>query len=240
MIEAQDLRKTYDLDHGEVVVEALRGLSFAIAEGELVSIMGASGSGKSTLLNILGCLDHPTSGRYLLAGRDASALDADERAEVRNAFIGFVFQSFNLLARTTAIENVELPLVYGELPRQQHRARAEESLAAVGLAQAGNRLPTQLSGGQQQRVAIARALVNQPRVLLADEPTGNLDSVTSAEVMALLRELNRVRRLTLLVVTHDAEVARQTDRVLVLRDGSLVADGPPAQALGAGTGAEAP
>ena len=233
MLETHELRKTYHLDHGEVVVEALRGVSFSIAEGELVAIVGASGSGKSTLLNILGCLDRPTSGRYLLDGRDVSRLDGDGRAEIRSALIGFVFQSFNLLPRTTAVENVELPLVYGEVPPDEHRRRAEEALAAVGLADAAARLPSQLSGGQQQRVAIARALVNQPRVLLADEPTGNLDTRTSHDVMALLRELNRTQRLTLLVVTHDPEVARQTDRVLVLRDGLLVADGPPSRALGA-------
>jgi ABC-type lipoprotein export system ATPase subunit len=233
VIETQDLRKVYDLDHGEVVVEALRGVSLRIAEGELVAIMGASGSGKSTLLNILGCLDRPSAGRYLLGGRDVGRLDADGRAEIRNAWIGFVFQSFNLLPRTSALENVELPLVYGEVPRREHRRRAEEALAAVGLAAAGDRLPNQLSGGQQQRVAIARALVNRPRFLLADEPTGNLDTVTSGEVMALLRELNRAQRLTLLVVTHDPDVARRTDRVLVLRDGLLVADGPPTRALAA-------
>jgi ABC-type lipoprotein export system ATPase subunit len=231
MIETRELRKVYDLDHGEVVVEALRGVSLRIVEGELVAIVGASGSGKSTLLNILGCLDRPTAGRYLLGGRDVSRLDADARAEIRNAWIGFVFQSFNLLPRTTALENVELPLVYGDVPRGEHRPRAEQALAAVGLSEAGARLPSQLSGGQQQRVAIARALVNRPRLLLADEPTGNLDTVTSGELMALLRELNRTQRLTLLVVTHDPEVARQTDRVLVLRDGLLVADGPPARAL---------
>jgi putative ABC transport system ATP-binding protein len=239
VLEAHELRKTYHLDHGEVVVEALRGVSLRIAEAELVAIVGASGSGKSTLLNVLGCLDRPTSGRYVIDGRDASRLDADARAEIRNALIGFVFQSFNLLPRTSALENVELPLVYGDVPPQEHRRRAHEALTAVGLGDAGDRLPSQLSGGQQQRVAIARALVNRPRVILADEPTGNLDTATSRDVMALLRELNRTQRLTLLVVTHDPEVARQTDRVLVLRDGLLVADGPPSRALGPSTGAEA-
>jgi putative ABC transport system ATP-binding protein len=240
VIETHDLRKTYDLDH--VVVEALRGVTLHIGAGELVSVVGASGSGKSTLLNIFGCLDRPTTGRYVLDGRDVGQLDADARAEIRNAVIGFVFQSFNLLPRTTALENVELPLVYGDVPRQQHRVRAEEALAAVGLGGTGDRLSNQLSGGQQQRVAIARALVTRPRLLLADEPTGNLDTTTSREVMALLRELNRTQRLTLLVVTHDPDVARQTDRVLVLRDGHLIADGPPSRALpgAAGTQAEAP
>ncbi|HYR95367.1 MAG TPA: ABC transporter ATP-binding protein [Candidatus Binatus sp.] len=240
MLETEGLQKTYHLDHGEVVVEALRGVSLRIAEGELVAIVGASGSGKSTLLNILGCLDRPTSGRYLIDGRDVSRLDADGRAEIRSSLIGFVFQSFNLLPRTTALENVELPLVYGEVPPEEHHRRADEALTAVGLGGAGNRLPSQLSGGQQQRVAIARALVNRPRVVLADEPTGNLDTATSRDVMALLRELNRTQRLTLLVVTHDPEVARQTDRVLVLRDGLLVADGPPSRALGASSVAGAP
>jgi ABC-type lipoprotein export system ATPase subunit len=232
VLETHELRKTYHLDHGEVVVEALRGVSLRIAEGELVAIVGASGSGKSTLLNVLGCLDRPTSGRYVIDGRDVSRLDADARAEIRSALIGFVFQSFNLLPRTSALENVELPLVYGDVPPEEHRGRASDALAAVGLGQAGDRLPSQLSGGQQQRVAIARALVNRPRVLLADEPTGNLDTATSRDVMALLRELNRTQRLTLLVVTHDPEVAGQTDRVLVLRDGLLVADGPPSRTLG--------
>jgi ABC-type lipoprotein export system ATPase subunit len=233
VIETHDLRKTYDFDRSDVVVAALRGVSLRIAEGDLVAIVGASGSGKSTLLNVLGCLDRPTAGRYLLDGRDVSRLGADDRAEIRNAMIGFVFQSFNLLARTTALENVELPLVYGDVPRQEHRRRAEEALAAVGLAGEGGRLPNQLSGGQQQRVAIARALVNRPRLILADEPTGNLDTATSREVMALLRELNRAQRLTLLVVTHDPDVARQTDRVLVLRDGLVVADGAPSSVLAA-------
>jgi len=160
VIETHELRKTYTLDHGEVRVEALRGLSLTIGDGELVAVVGASGSGKSTLLNILGCLDRPTAGSYRLDGRDVTRLDADRRAELRSASIGFVFQSFNLLPRTTARENVELPLVYGEVPEEEHRARAEAALAAVGLAGAGDRMPNQLSGGQQQRVAIARALVN--------------------------------------------------------------------------------
>jgi putative ABC transport system ATP-binding protein len=232
VIETHELRKTYTLDHGEVRVEALRGVSLTIGDGELVAIVGASGSGKSTLLNILGCLDRPTAGSYRLDGRDVTRLDADRRAELRSASIGFVFQSFNLLPRTTARENVELPLVYGEVPEEEHRARAEAALAAVGLAGAGDRMPNQLSGGQQQRVAIARALVNEPRLVLADEPTGNLDTVTSLDVMRLLRDLNRTRGLTLVIVTHDPEIAGLTGRVIEMRDGLVVADGPPASVLG--------
>jgi len=230
VIVARDLEKTYALGD-ETPVAALRGVSFRVAAGELVSIMGASGSGKSTLLNLLGCLDRPTAGEYLLDGVAAGRLDANARAELRNSRIGFVFQSFNLLPRTTAVENVELPLVYGRVPTVEHRPRAEAALAAVGLASFANRLPTQLSGGQQQRVAVARALVTEPRLILADEPTGNLDTRTSAEVMTLLRALNAEKRLTVLVVTHDPEVARQTARVLLMRDGRLVADGDPADVL---------
>jgi putative ABC transport system ATP-binding protein len=227
VIETHELVKTYDLDHGEVVVEALRGVSLSIADGELVAVMGASGSGKSTLLNVLGCLDRPTHGDYRLDGRDVGRLDADERAVVRNEKIGFVFQSFNLLPRTTALENVELPLVYGEVPESEHARRAEEALAAVGLGGAGARMPNQLSGGQQQRVAIARALVTRPRLILADEPTGNLDTATSLEIMALLRGLNREHGATLVVVTHESDIARLTDRVIAMRDGRVVQDGPP-------------
>ena len=227
MIETRDLGKTYALDHGEVVVEALRDVTLHVAEGELVAIVGASGSGKSTLLNILGCLDRPTHGEYRLEGRDVSRLSADERATVRNARIGFVFQSFNLLPRTSARENVELPLVYGDVPEREHRERAEEALAAVGLAGAEKRMPNQLSGGQQQRVAIARALVTRPRLILADEPTGNLDTATSMDVMGLLRTLNRAHRLTVVVITHEPDIARLTDRVITMRDGRVVADGPP-------------
>ena len=231
MIHAEDLRKTYTLAPGEPVVEALRGVSLDIGAGELVAIMGTSGSGKSTLLNLLGCLDRPTAGVYRLDGVDVSRLDADARAEVRSRKIGFVFQSFNMLPRTTARENVELPLVYGDVPPAEHAARASAALASVGLPDAGDRLPTQLSGGQQQRVAIARALVTHPRLILADEPTGNLDTTTSNEIMALIRDLNRREGLTVAVVTHDPDIARQTDRVIVLRDGTKVADGPPAEVL---------
>jgi len=227
VIETRALGKTYSLDYGEVVVEALRDVTLSVPEGELVAIVGASGSGKSTLLNILGCLDRPTRGEYRLEGRDVSRLSPDDRAAVRNARIGFVFQSFNLLPRTSARENVELPLVYGDVPEREHRRRAEEALAAVGLAGAEARMPNQLSGGQQQRVAIARALVTRPRLILADEPTGNLDTTTSMEVMGLLRALNREHGLTLVVITHEPDIARLTDRVITMRDGQVVADHSP-------------
>jgi putative ABC transport system ATP-binding protein len=230
VIDVTRLEKTYALGDASPVA-ALRGVSFRVDAGELVSIMGASGSGKSTLLNLLGCLDRPTAGEYLLDGVEAGRLDANGRAELRNSKIGFVFQSFNLLPRTSAIENVELPLVYGHVPTAEHRPRAEAALAAVGLGGLGDRLPTQLSGGQQQRVAIARALVSRPRLVLADEPTGNLDSETSDEIMGVLRALNQSQRLTILIVTHDPHVARLTDRVLLMRDGRLVADGSPTAVL---------
>jgi len=230
VIEARRLEKTYALGD-ETPVAALRGVSFRVQAGELISIMGASGSGKSTLLNLLGCLDRPSGGEYLLDGVEAGRLDANARAELRNSKIGFVFQSFNLLPRTSAVENVELPLVYGHLPTTAHRPRAEAALAAVGLEALADRLPTQLSGGQQQRVAIARALVAEPRLILADEPTGNLDTETSAEIIALLRRLNTTQQLTILIVTHDSGIARQTDRVLLMRDGRLVADGSPTAVL---------
>jgi putative ABC transport system ATP-binding protein len=231
MIDIRDLHKRYVLGGEGNEVAALRGVTLHVGAGELVSIMGASGSGKSTLLNILGCLDRPTSGVYRLDGVDVGALDADARAELRNAKLGFVFQSFNLLSRTSARENVALPLVYGTVPAAEHAARADAALVAVGLAGFGDRTPTQLSGGQQQRVAIARALVGRPKVLLADEPTGNLDSATSDEVMDLLVGLNERERLTIVVVTHEPDVAARTRRVLVMRDGRLVADGPPETVL---------
>jgi putative ABC transport system ATP-binding protein len=234
VIRTHELRKTYALDGG-MAVDALRGVTLHVASGELVAIVGASGSGKSTLLNLLGCLDRATSGEYLLDGEDVSRFDADRRADVRSRKIGFVFQSFNLLARTTARENVELPLVYGDVPPAEHRARAEAALAAVGLAGAGDRMPNQLSGGQQQRVAIARALVNRPRLVLADEPTGNLDTATSFDILRLLRDLNRRQGVTLLIVTHEPDIAALTDRVIAMRDGSIVADGPPDRVLPATT-----
>jgi putative ABC transport system ATP-binding protein len=239
VIDVRDLGKTYLLDHGEVAVEALRGVTFTIGEGEMVAVMGASGSGKSSLLNILGCLDRPSTGTYRLDGEEVGDLDADRRAVLRNAKIGFVFQSFHLLPRTTARDNVELPLVYGAVPASEHRGRAEAALAAVGLAEAAARLPNQLSGGQQQRVAIARALVTRPRLILADEPTGNLDTQTSHGILELLRDLNHRDRLTLLIVTHEPNIAAWTQRVLVLRDGRLVADGPPGSVLGRGAAREA-
>ncbi|HSM51535.1 MAG TPA: ABC transporter ATP-binding protein [Thermoanaerobaculia bacterium] len=205
-------------------VTALDDVSLAIQPGEFVAIMGASGSGKSTLMNLLGCLDRPTAGRYLLAGEDVAGLDRDERARVRNRKIGFVFQGFNLLARTSAVENVELPLVYdAALHSREARSRAVEALAQVGLADRMEHEPSQLSGGQQQRVAIARALVNRPAILLADEPTGNLDSVTSMEILALLQELNR-GGTTLVLVTHEADIARCAGRIVTLSDGRIVSD----------------
>jgi putative ABC transport system ATP-binding protein len=231
VIEARDLAKTYELDGGDSRVAALRGVTFDVAAGELMAIMGASGSGKSTLLNLLGCLDRPTSGTYRLDGEDVTTLDANRRAEIRNAKLGFVFQSFNLLPRTSARENVELPLVYGDAPLAEHHARSEAALAAVGLAGAGGRMPSQLSGGQQQRVAIARALVNRPRLVLADEPTGNLDTATSLEIMRLLRDLNREQGVTLIIVTHEPDIARLTNRVVLMRDGRVVADDRPSVVL---------
>ncbi|HZZ79166.1 MAG TPA: ABC transporter ATP-binding protein [Gemmataceae bacterium] len=223
LIELRNLCKTYDL--GEVKVEALRGVSLDIAEGEFVALIGPSGSGKSTLMNTLGCLDRPTSGSYRLAGDEVAGLNADQLAQVRSRRIGFVFQNFNLLARTTALENVEVPLLYNaSVPRSDRAKRATEMLERVGL---GNRLdhgPSQLSGGQQQRVAIARALINQPPILLCDEPTGNLDTRTSREIMMLFRQLNEKEKLTVILVTHDLDVARRARRALVLVDGEVVAD----------------
>jgi putative ABC transport system ATP-binding protein len=221
LIRLEGVTKTYTM--GEVEVHALRGVSLQIAEGEFTAVMGASGSGKSTLMNILGCLDRPTAGRYLLAGQDVSKLPTDRLAEIRNVTLGFVFQSFNLLSRTSALENVELPLVYANVPTAERHARAREALARVGLGDRADHHPNQMSGGQQQRVAIARALVNQPRVILADEPTGNLDSRTSVEVMALFQELG-AGGITVLVVTHEPDIAQYAGRVLTMRDGHVLSD----------------
>jgi putative ABC transport system ATP-binding protein len=221
LIETVDLARHYTL--GDQVVTALAGVSVNVARGEFVAVMGPSGSGKSTYMNLVGCLDKPTAGRYVLDGEEVSAMSADELAEVRNRKIGFVFQQFNLLDRQDALANVELPMVYAGLARRERRRRAEESLAKVGLAERVHHLPTQLSGGQQQRVAIARALVNEPKVLLADEPTGALDSRTSLEIMALFQDLNRAG-MTVLVVTHEPDVATFASRVVRFRDGRVLSD----------------
>jgi putative ABC transport system ATP-binding protein len=205
-------------------VAALQGVSLEIARGELVAVMGASGSGKSTFMNVLGCLDHATSGSYRLAGRDVAGLTSDQRAEIRNRELGFVFQSFNLVPRTSALENVELPLVYGGVPPAEQRERARAGLRAVGLEGREDHLPNQLSGGQQQRVAIARALVNRPALLLADEPTGNLDSRTSAGLLALFQKLNREEHITIVLVTHEPDIASYAGRVVTFRDGRIVSD----------------
>jgi putative ABC transport system ATP-binding protein len=221
LVAVSDLTKTYVV--GQTAVPALRGVSLAIDSGEFVAVMGSSGSGKSTLMNLLGCLDAPSGGTYHLAGQDVLRLSSNKLATVRNTSIGFVFQQFNLLARATALENVELPLVYAGLGWRERRRRARKALAQVGLAEREHHRPSQLSGGQQQRVAIARALVNQPLLLLADEPTGALDSVTSDEIMAALVRLNE-GGLTVIVVTHDAEVARYARRVIHFKDGRVVSD----------------
>ena len=223
VIELQNIERTYS--SGEVQVRAVRGVSLTIQPGEFVAIMGASGSGKSTMMNTLGCLDRPTGGTYLLDGIDVSKLDRDELATIRNQKIGFVFQGFNLLSRTSAIENVELPMLYSHkhLTARQLRAKALAALEIVGLAQRAGHHPNQLSGGQQQRVAIARALCNDPSLLLADEPTGNLDSRTSIEIMGVFQKLNE-QGITIVMVTHELDIARYTKRSIIMRDGEVVSD----------------
>jgi putative ABC transport system ATP-binding protein len=233
IIETQGLGKDYWL--GAHAVHALRGVSVTIEAGELVAIMGPSGSGKSTFMSILGCLDTPTAGRYLLQGHDVSRLPDDELAQIRNVKIGFVFQQFNLLPRMSAVANVELPLLYSDVASRDHHRRALAKLDAVGLGERADHRPAQLSGGQQQRVAIARALVRDPVLFLADEPTGNLDSKTSAEIMAILQTLNR-SGITIVLVTHESDIARYARRILRFRDGELIHDEPVPDPIDARTG----
>ena len=222
LIRMEKLQKIYRA--GSLEVSALDGIDLVIETGEFLAIMGRSGSGKSTLMNILGCLDAPTSGKYFLDGEDVSGLGRDQRADVRNRKLGFVFQGFNLLPRINAVHNVELPLIYGYVSTSRRRKAAEEALNLVGLGDRVHHLPTQLSGGQQQRVAIARALVNNPEIILADEPTGNLDTSTSMEIMGVFRELNLDRKITVVLVTHDHEMGDLTDRTILIRDGKIEGD----------------
>jgi putative ABC transport system ATP-binding protein len=226
VITLESVKKVYKL--GENTVHALGGVSLDIEAGEFVSIIGPSGSGKSTMMHILGCLDRPSEGRYLLNGEDVSSLSRDELAEIRNKQIGFVFQGFNLLPRTTALENVEVPLLYSRpvMPPAERRARALKALAAVGLSDRADHHPNQLSGGQQQRVAIARALVNEPALILADEPTGNLDTKTSIDVMHALQELRERRGITIVLITHEADIAAYGTRIVAVRDGLVLSDKP--------------
>ena len=233
VIQLDNIRKTYHT--GEVEVHAVRGISLAILPGEFVAIMGASGSGKSTLMNMIGCLDRPTGGHYGLDGMEISTLDRDALADIRNRKIGFVFQGFNLLSRTSALENVEMPMLYSHrhIPASEQRELALRALELVGLAARADHHPNQLSGGQQQRVAIARALVNQPALLLADEPTGNLDSQTSIEIMGVFQKLND-QGITIIMVTHELDIARYTKRTVVLRDGQVVTDESVRDRLNAG------
>jgi putative ABC transport system ATP-binding protein len=232
IIHLEHVHKVYHT--GEVDVHAVRDVSLQVTKGEFVAIMGASGSGKSTMMNMLGCLDRPTEGRYLLDGVDVSELDRDELATIRNQKIGFVFQGFNLLARTSALENTELPLMYNRsrLGSREQRRRAAQALETVGLGGRADHHPNQLSGGQQQRVAIARALVNQPAMLLADEPTGNLDTQTSIEIMGVFQKLND-EGITIVMVTHELDIASYTRRNIIMRDGKVVSDAPVAQRLSA-------
>jgi putative ABC transport system ATP-binding protein len=222
VIELDQIHKTYTM--GDVEVHALRGISLVIREGEFVAIMGTSGSGKSTTMNIIGCLDRPTRGTYILDGQDVSQMSKDERADIRSQKLGFVFQGFNLLSRTSALENVEMPMLYAGVETDERHKRALEALASVGLAGREQNHPNQLSGGQQQRVAIARSLVNHPALILADEPTGNLDSRTSIEVMEIFQKLNRERGITLILVTHESDIAEYADRVVVFKDGKIKQD----------------
>jgi putative ABC transport system ATP-binding protein len=222
LIQVQDLVKVYHL--GEVEVQALRGVTLSMKKEEFVAIMGASGSGKSTFMNILGFLDQPTSGQYLLEGINGEHLSRDELAEIRNQKIGFVFQGFNLLARTSALENVELPLIYAKVGTSKRKESAQKALSTVGLKGREHHHPSQLSGGEQQRVAIARALVNQPSILLADEPTGNLDSKTSEEVMAIFRRLNQDFGITIIMITHEPDIASFAKRKILFKDGCVVSD----------------
>jgi putative ABC transport system ATP-binding protein len=220
IIELADLAKTYDM--GETQVRALRGVSYKLEAGGFLAIMGASGSGKSTLMNIIGCLDRPTSGQYYLEGQEVSTFNRDKLAEIRNTKIGFVFQTFNLLSRTTALENVELPLLYSNVTGKERTRRAREALASVGLAGRESHKTNQLSGGEQQRVAIARALLNNPSLILADEPTGNLDSVTSTEVMDIFCRLNRDKGITLIMVTHEPDIAAFARKRIYIKDGEII------------------
>ena len=233
VIQLEGIHKIYHT--GEVDVHAVRGVSLGIYQGEFVALMGASGSGKSTMMNIIGCLDRPTQGRYSLDGTDVSGLDRDQLADIRNLKIGFVFQGFNLLSRTSALENVELPMLYTRqrLDGGSQRERALKALEIVGLGERADHTPNQLSGGQQQRVAIARALANQPSLLLADEPTGNLDSKTSIEIMGVFQKLNE-QGITIVMVTHELDIAHYTKRMIVMRDGKVVSDAPVGDRLNAG------
>jgi putative ABC transport system ATP-binding protein len=224
LIRVDNLHKTYEM--GGTRVHAVRGIGLEICRGEFVAIMGASGSGKSTFMNLLGCLDRPTEGVYLLDGTDVAELSRVELAHIRNRHVGFVFQGFNLLSRTTALENVELPLIYARIRAGERRRRAQLALEKVGLGERIHHIPSQLSGGQQQRVAIARALVNQPSILLADEPTGNLDSRTSVEIMQVFQELNDRDSLTIVLVTHEPDIAEYGKRIITFRDGQIVRDKP--------------
>jgi len=224
VIRLERVHKVYNT--GDIEVHALRGVSLLINRGEFVAIMGPSGSGKSTMMNILGCLDRPTRGRYFLEGGDVSKLSKNELADIRNRRIGFVFQAFNLVSRTSALENVELPLLYAGVPASERLRRAREALATVGLSDKERSFPNQLSGGEQQRVAIARSLVNNPSIILADEPTGNLDSRTSVEVMEVFQRLNRERGLTIVIVTHEPDIARYAKRIIMFRDGRVNRDFP--------------